>query len=310
VTDADRDGVDELTYPLGAAARLTGLNPDTIRAWERRYHVVVPQRTTGGTRRYTAADLERLRLVKAAVDAGHRIGQVAALGADALRSLSRSDGSSEADSPSDVCDPILAALERLDAVELERRVALQLSALGPRRFASRVASPLLERIGESWSQGRLSVAAEHMASSLLRSLLGASLRPGPTATSLAPIVFATLEGERHELGLLIAAITAAAAGAHVVYLGPDLPVDDLVGAAGTAQAGAVALSVVGSQPAQALTEIQRLRAQLPSAIEVWVGGSGSSVAREVKGVSVLGSLEALEDRVRLLALGSGRPGVA
>ncbi|MEE3325767.1 MAG: MerR family transcriptional regulator, partial [Myxococcota bacterium] len=62
--------VEELTYPLGAAARLTGISPDTLRAWERRYEVVVPLRTPGGTRRYTAADLERLGLVKAAIDGG------------------------------------------------------------------------------------------------------------------------------------------------------------------------------------------------------------------------------------------------
>jgi len=69
----------ELTYPLRTVARLTGLSPEVLRAWERRYRVVTPARTPGGTRRYSAADLERLRLLKAAVDAGHRIGDVARL---------------------------------------------------------------------------------------------------------------------------------------------------------------------------------------------------------------------------------------
>ena len=67
----------ELTYPLRTATRLTGLSPEVLRARERRYGVVQPLRTSGGTRRYRAADLERLRLVKAAVDAGHRVGEVA-----------------------------------------------------------------------------------------------------------------------------------------------------------------------------------------------------------------------------------------
>ena len=70
----------ELTYPLRTVARLTGLSPHVLRAWERRYEVVVPLRTEGGTRRYRSADLERLRLVKSAVDAGHRVGQIAQLG--------------------------------------------------------------------------------------------------------------------------------------------------------------------------------------------------------------------------------------
>ena len=69
----------ETTYPLRAAARLTGLSPDLLRAWESRYGVVKPLRTAGGTRRYRASELERLRLVKAAVDAGDRISVVARL---------------------------------------------------------------------------------------------------------------------------------------------------------------------------------------------------------------------------------------
>ena len=67
---------DEVTFPVGAVSKLTGLSPHVLRAWERRYGVVEPLRSEGGTRRYRESDLEKLRLVKAAVDAGHRIGQV------------------------------------------------------------------------------------------------------------------------------------------------------------------------------------------------------------------------------------------
>ena len=69
----------EFTYPLRTAARLTGLSPERLRDWERRHGVVEPLRTPGGTRRYSTEDLERLRLLKAAVDAGNRISQVARL---------------------------------------------------------------------------------------------------------------------------------------------------------------------------------------------------------------------------------------
>ena len=75
----------EMTYPLRTAARLTGLSPELLRAWERRYGAVRPGRTPGGSRRYTAADLERLRLLKEAVDAGHRIGEIAVLPAAELQ---------------------------------------------------------------------------------------------------------------------------------------------------------------------------------------------------------------------------------
>ncbi len=87
----------ETTYPLRAAARITGLSPDLLRAWESRYAVVTPLRTAGGTRRYRASDLERLRLVKAAVDTGGRISVVARLDpAELLRRLEAADNAPQA----------------------------------------------------------------------------------------------------------------------------------------------------------------------------------------------------------------------
>ncbi|MCH2187233.1 MerR family transcriptional regulator [Myxococcota bacterium] len=305
--------VEELTYPLGAAARLTGISPDTLRAWERRYEVVVPLRTPGGTRRYTASDLERLALVKAAIDGGHRIGQVARLGNDELARITTVEPAAPAPSElaagSDASDAIMAALNALDADESERLIALQLAALGPSRFARHVASPLLERIGETWSRGDLPIAAEHLATSVLRSLMGASLRPSSNSPVGASILFATLSGERHELGLLIAAITAAAAGGRVVYLGAELPVDDLIFASDRSSAGAVAVSLVVDDSEMAVAQAKALRAGLPPRVELWVGGALSHLVRDVMGITVIDSFEALEQRVKLLGLESGRPGL-
>src|SRR5512134_2440764 len=99
----------ELTYPLRSASRLTGLSPEVLRAWERRHGVVQPLRTPGGTRRYRASDLERLRLMKAAIEAGHRIGQLAGLGNAELARL----GSEPGAMPQDRLKEIFAAIESL-----------------------------------------------------------------------------------------------------------------------------------------------------------------------------------------------------
>ena len=303
----EQSSVEELTYPLGAAARLTGLTPDTLRAWERRYGVVVPMRTAGGTRRYRAEDLDRLRLVKAAVDAGHRISDVARLDDE---QLARVASGGEATDVADVPAAIVAALQQLDADEAERLIALQLAALGPIRFAHQVAAPLLDHLGQAWAEGALCIASEHLATSVLRSLLGASLRPtGRAGANGKTIVFGTLPGERHEMGLLIAAITAASAGGRVLYLGPDLPVADLVTAVSTSNAGAVAISLVAQEPEIALDQVRALRDALPDEVEVWAGGERASVAADVPGVQVLRSFEQLEQHVQLLAMGGGRPGV-
>ena len=293
---------EERTYPLGAAARLTGLTPDLLRAWERRYEIVVPLRTPGGTRRYRASDLDRLRLVKAAVDSGYRIGEVAQLDAEEI-ARRIADSTPPPGSP---IESVISALDRLDGPEVERLIGLQLAALGPVHFAKAFAVPLLDEIGQAWIAKRLCVASEHLASSVLRSLLGSSLRAQQGALLEAPIVFSTLPGERHELGLLIAALTAAGAGGHVVYVGPDMPIAELVTAVAKTRARVLALSSV-SQPAEQVSSlVAELREALPADVELWLGGGGSSDLELPAGVTRIESLDSLEQRVALLGV---RPSV-
>jgi len=286
----------ELTYPLRAAARLTGLSPAVIRAWEQRYGVVAPLRTSGGTRRYRAADLERLRLVKAAVDGGFRVGQVARLEPAELEQraavpqfLSTSR-----------LDEVLAALERLDAAEAQRLLSLQLSALGPAPFAREVAVPLLREIGERWAADRLRIASEHLATGVLRSLLGSALQPN-AASLLGPrIILATPAGEPHELGLQMAALIALSAGANPIYLGAELPAEELVDAVKRAGAAALALSLVTIPPAPAEQAVRAIRSGLPEEVHLWLGGSKAGTFEPSEGVECIDSLEAFEQRVALL----------
>jgi DNA-binding transcriptional MerR regulator len=286
-----------LTYPLGTAARLTGLSPELIRAWERRYGVVTPLRTPGGTRRYRAADLERLRMVKAAVDEGHRIGQVAGL--DTAELEQRTAAPREV--ASGRLDEVLRALERLDGAEAERLLSLQLSALGPARFARDFAAPLTREIGERWAGGRLPIASEHLATGLLRALLGSALRPG-AATLLGPrIVFATPIGERHELGIQMAALTALSAGGNPIYLGAELPADELVESVKRVGAAALALSLVTISPERAAPTVRAIRGGLADDIHLWLGGAAASALEPCEGVEYIDHLEAFERRVELLA---------
>jgi DNA-binding transcriptional MerR regulator len=290
----------ELTYPLRTAARLTGLSPELLRAWEQRHGVVQPLRTPGGTRRYRAADLERLRLVKAAVDAGNRISQVAHL---ELEELKRVSAGAEA-RPARRLDEILAALDHFDSAAVQRLLSLQLSALGAARFAREIALPLVREIGERWANGQIGIASEHLATGVLRSLLGSAL--SPTATSLLGprIVFATPTGERHELGLLMAALTALGAGAYPIYLGVELPVEDLLGAVEGAGAAALALSLVTVPTPQAARTVSALRGGLADAVHLWLGGAGASDIDLPDAVEHIDSLEDFEQRVALLGFES------
>ena len=286
----------ELTYPLRTVARLTGLSPHVLRAWERRYEVVVPLRTEGGTRRYRSADLERLRLVKSAVDAGHRVGQIAQLG-DAELKQKAMVNEARLDGP---LEEILGALDRLDDATSQRLLSFQLSTLGAPRFAKEIAAPLVHLIGERWANGEMGIASEHLATAMLRSLLGSCLQQTAHSITGPRIIFATPTGECHEFGALIAALTALGAGANSLYLGTEVPVEDLLRAAENTAAVAIGLSLITIPADQASRTVESLRHGLPSDTQLWLGGSGAPAVDPITYVDRIQSLEDLERRVALL----------
>lgn len=288
-------------YSLGAVVRLTGLSDHTIRAWERRYGAVRPSRSPKGTRRYSEAEIERLRLLHAAVEAGHRIGDIAALSDEEIEARL-------AALPKPVLRPLdelREALERLDPGELERLLGIQLGALGPDVFCREIALPLLREVGSRWERGEGSVASEHLLTSTTRGLLGLALRGAPRLPDAPRLVFTTPEDERHELGALVAAVTAAGAGADVTYLGPELPVEEVVAAAASTGAEAVGLSVVTLPRGAARRYLEQLRKALPEETAMWVGGPGGSAVGPIEGVQCL-DLDDLGKCIARLARRAGR----
>lgn len=293
-------GSEEATFPLRVAVRMTGLSAERLRAWEARHAVVEPLRTPGGSRRYRASDLERLRLLREAVDAGHRIGDLVGLDLPALRAL-RADPADAAADPSEL-EGIWTSLERLDGERLRELFEQKLAAMGALPFARQFVVPFLQEVGRRWAAGELSVAAEHLVSALLSSMLVGALRdhrPAPTDPS---IVFATPAGEPHALGLCIAALAAAAAGAAPIYVGADVPEDDLVESVERSRAEILALALVTLPKADAESRLRRLRRRLPGRIEIWTGGAGSIRCAPIRGIVNVANLDQLASHVALRRL--------
>ena len=214
-----------MTYRIQSVARLTGISTATLRAWERRYHLVAPGRTTKGYRLYTDDDVARLARIKAMLDDGLRIGEAV----DRVRRLTPSLLPADATRPEEVAaasEAILSALLAMDraaAVQAYDRLAF----VPPLRRVDEVLLPVLNQVGELWACGEGNIAQEHFASAFIRERLAALMEaldvpgPGPEA------VCAGLPGEHHEFGLIAAALHLAARGWKVTYLGPDLPLHDL-----------------------------------------------------------------------------------
>lgn len=279
-------------HPIQVVVRRTGLTADVLRAWERRYGVVEPGRSEGGRRLYSDDDIERLRLLRRATRGGRRISNVAKLSLEALATLVQEDEREEVKAaPEDEVavastdvhfNACMAAVERLDARELEGAVNLALVLFGAPVLIDRVASPLLEHVGDLWSRGDVKPAHEHLVSAVLHRVLGRVLEAADPRGAGPGIVVTTPAGQHHEFGALFAAATAASEGWRVTYLGPDLPADDIATAVRTTGADALAMSLVlALKEPDLASELRELRLKLPPTVPVVLGGAAVSAYQEV-----------------------------
>lgn len=262
-------------YPVKATAELTGLTPETLRAWERRHAAVVPHRDSHGRRLYDAAMVERLARLHRLTDRGHPIRDLAGLddaALDALLDERRHAGYGNLEVvPAQLLDAV--ADYRLDV--FDRGLSLAINSLPLPVLLERVVMPLLREVGVRWADGRLAIAQERLVSSMLRARLLSILGQHP-GERRPRVLFATLGGEPHELGLLGAALHLHERGIPVLYLGTGLPATELARVANRLSAAGVAVSSVdpGQAPA-ALEALRMLDARLEPGIAVWVGGANA-----------------------------------
>jgi DNA-binding transcriptional MerR regulator len=223
-------------YNLKAVIRETGLSPEILRAWERRYGLVKPQRSPGGHRLYSQYDIDMLKWLVARQKEGLSISRAVEMwrglvkdGQDPLQKLRTPQqtfdtGGSMLD---DLRNGWIAACLAFDEQAAERALSQAFAIVAPEIACTEVIQKGLAEIGERWYQGAISVQQEHFASSLAMLRISALFIAAPPPTRAERILAACPPGEEHDFVLLLAAFLLRRHGWDVVYLGANVPLSRL-----------------------------------------------------------------------------------
>lgn len=256
---------------------MTGLSTHTLRVWEKRYGAVVPLRTEAGGRLYTDADVRRLRVLRSLVQSGHAISGIAHLGEEDLERMAAalSAVGPPAARPERFVDVQAQFLEAISALRMDEaeqllsRVALSTE---PSEFLHHLVGPILTEVGELWEEGKLRIVHEHACSTVMRGLLFSLMRLYSLTDARRAVVVATPKGEQHELGALMAAMLAAMHGWRVLYLGTDLPAEEIAYAAVDSGAELLLLSITSLSAVDAMHEVATIERVAPDSVRILIGG--------------------------------------
>jgi DNA-binding transcriptional MerR regulator len=280
----------ERTYRIHIAAELSGVRVELIRAWERRYGVLTPQRTASGYRVYTERDVALLKRLKKLTDEGVAISEAASMVPQLLAELDAASPAVNGTAfPGNGGEPSVdawreAALDAALAYDQPRVSAVVdevLSALPPLKAFEDVLAPLQREVGDRWHAGTLSVAQEHLVSQVVRSRLVSLLHAAPEE-GRRHAVLACFPDEEHEIGLLGTALRLRHSGVRVTLLGQRVPADDLGRAVAALRPDIVGLSAVTNRgPEDFRLTLTRVMEALPPGVPVWVGGAAARTYGDV-----------------------------
>lgn len=292
-----------IVLPIRTVCSMTGLNPVTLRAWERRYGLIKPERTSSGHRMYSDGDVERIRKVLALTREGVAIGQVkAALEAEPVVATPPPDKGPWLG----YRRRLAAAIAGFDEGALEAIYDAALALHSVNVVDRMLLVPMLAELGTRWTKVTGGVAEEHFFSAYLRNKIGARFHHRRMHEVGPKILLACGPGELHETGLLLFALAAHDAGFRVVLLGANVPFRETAAAAHRTQCDAV---VISNTLDLGTPEFYAELSALVSATKrpVFVGGHIASVReKEIQASGAVALATSIELALRRVASGIQR----
>lgn len=285
------DFPDDPKYTIKAVASQTGIRPVTLRAWERRHEVLNPHRSDNRYRLYSERDVAILRWLKKRIDEGVSISS--AIGE--LRTMTRNgiwpdavpSGPSlewvRSETPPAVyAAHLYKALVRHDEARSGEIFKEVLSSFDLKTICTQVLTPALVEIGEAWYRGDIRITTEHFASAYLRGKLLNLLQAYPSRRGAAYILIGGAPTEQHEIGALMLAVLLRSEGYRVEYLGPDIPLDDLVDYARFEKPAMLILSASLEAAAMELKRMQEKVSRLRPAPLFGFGGQAFNLKPQLR----------------------------
>lgn len=251
-------------YPIRTLSELTGIPTTTLRAWERRYGLLKPQRTPKGHRLYSDQDIELIGKISVLLRDNHTI-------REAMQIVRGAD--SETAAPASNLDhwarfqqKMLNAVEQFNEQTLDQVYNDALAVYPIDLVTQQVIVPVLKTLGQRWQERDAGIAEEHFFSSFLRNKLGARFHHEAHRSRGRRLLAACLPGEHHELGLMLYCMAAIGRGYRVLYLGADMPVQQLPLVA--ARTGAAGILVSGSEACEWSEGLREQLQQCLTAVEI------------------------------------------
>jgi DNA-binding transcriptional MerR regulator len=286
--------------PIRTVAGLTGVNPVTLRAWERRYNLITPHRTPKGHRLYSSENVEQIRQILELLEQGISIGQVKPL-LDRPRTAAAAGPLAVRDEVwSNYQQSMLRAIETFDEYALDQAYNDVLSLYPVDIVSQRLTAALLRILGKHWKDSPTGIAQEHFFSLYLRNKLGARIhhvnRPGNGPL----LLLACLPGEFHELGLLFFSLASSDFGFRVLLLGANTPLEQLPGVLEKRHFAGIVLSCT-TRPARDVLDRHLPELVDSAGVPVFVGGSCANRYRgQIESAGAICLDEAMGNGLRLI----------
>lgn len=273
-TQEGSPGGEPSSFSIGRLAEFTGIAVDTLRKWELRYGYPKARRLPSGHRRYGWEEARRLRRISEAIQRGVPVRSAVTASEEGLEGLLA--GLILPKPPVEETQAWLGLVRAYDKRGFALALEHAAERLGIDQFLEQALAPWLTELGAQWTRGEVDIRHEHFATEVTIDVLRSLLARYGTADRGPRVVFATLPGEVHVIGLWMGALAAAVAGADTRLLGSNMPLDEIVRASSELNAQAVAVSI-SLATGGVLTDrrLAALRDLLPSGVQLMAGGDGA-----------------------------------